>query len=365
MVAMDRVDPEPVISVIIPARNEESGLGACLESLVTQTGIAFEIIVVDDHSSDRTPEIAASFSNRGVRVIEAGSLPPAWTGKNNALVAGVRQACGQWLLFTDADTVHLPGSLARALDEARRRKASLLSYSPQQIVESFWEKAVMPVVFGELAAAYRPSQVSDPNSPAAAANGQYILVTREAYAAVGGHAAVGDQILEDVALARAMKRSGRQMFFRYAPDAVRTRMYHNFAELREGWSKNLALLFSSPPRLAALRGIEFLLIIASLTIAAANFVRGHERPAFLAGMLAIGLCTIFFRRIRRAHFSWQANVLAFIGLPVFSYLLLRSHRIHKYGAVAWKGRAYSGSIAREPIPAIPHPTHSLEINLRK
>ena len=101
----------------------------------------------------------------------------------------------------------------------------------------------MPVIFAELAAQYRPSQVSDPNSPAAAANGQYILVTREAYDAIGGHAAVATSLLEDVELARAIKQSGRKIFFRYGGDAVRTRMYRSFPQLREGWTKNLAILF--------------------------------------------------------------------------------------------------------------------------
>ncbi|MGA9976845.1 MAG: glycosyltransferase family 2 protein, partial [Candidatus Sulfotelmatobacter sp.] len=168
----------PVVSVIVPARNEEASLGACLQSLVVQGGVALEIIVVDDHSTDRTREIALSFSNRQVRVIEAGPLSAGWTGKNNAVTAGSRAATGEWLLFTDADTIHLPASLARSLEEAQRQGASLLSYSPEQIVKSFWEKAIMPVVFAELAASFRPSQVSDPNSPAAAANGQYILITR-------------------------------------------------------------------------------------------------------------------------------------------------------------------------------------------
>src|SRR3954447_23333901 len=106
----------PDVSVIIPARNEEANLGSCLESLVNQDGLDFEIIVVNDHSSDRTREIASSFAN--VRVIEAGPLPPGWTGKNNAVATGAGGARGEWLLFTDADTVHVPGSLARALAEA-------------------------------------------------------------------------------------------------------------------------------------------------------------------------------------------------------------------------------------------------------
>ena len=250
---------EPKVSIIIPARNEEVSLAACLESLVAQQGVLFEILVVDDHSTDRTREIAASFANGGqadsrkanVRVIDAGPLPAGWTGKNNTVSTGAREAKGEWLLFTDADTVHIPGSLARALKEAEENGADLLSYSPEQIAVTFWEMATLPVVFAELAREYPPSKVSDPNSPAAAANGQYILIRREAYDAVGGHAAVARDILEDVALARAVKRSGRKIRFRYAADAVRTRMYRNFRQLREGWTKNLALLFPSPGWLAA------------------------------------------------------------------------------------------------------------------
>jgi cellulose synthase/poly-beta-1,6-N-acetylglucosamine synthase-like glycosyltransferase len=327
--------------VIVPARNEEACLGGCLQSLVRQSGMPLEIIVVDDHSTDGTLEIALSFSNQQVRVIEAGPLPADWTGKNNAVTAGSKAATGEWLLFTDADTIHLPGSLARSLEEAKRHGASLLSYSPEQVVKSFWEKAIMPVIFAELAASYRPSEVSDPNSPAAAANGQYILITREAYDAVGGHAAVASSLLEDVALARAVKRSGRKIFFRYGADAVQTRMYRTFGQLREGWTKNLALLFPTPASLAALRAIEFVLIAASAAIAISATLRGSWQPAILAGTLAVVMYGLFLKRIRHAHFAWDANLLALFGLPLFSYLLLRSARMHATGTVAWKGRKYS------------------------
>src|SRR5580704_13638971 len=268
MPAIDTASVRPLVSVIVPARNEEACLGACLQSLVSQSdAVPLEIIVVDDHSTDRTRAIASSFSSqqvRGndVRVIEAAPLPAGWTGKNNAVTTGSKAARGEWLLFTDADTIHLPGSLARSLKEARRHGAALLSYSPEQIVKTPWEKAVMPVIFAELAASFRPSQVSDPNSPSAAANGQYILVTREAYDAVGGHAAIAGSLLEDVALARALKQSGRRIFFRYGGDAVQTRMYRTFAQLREGWTKNLALLFPHPVSLAARSLLEFLVTIA-------------------------------------------------------------------------------------------------------
>src|SRR5499427_4477475 len=240
---------KPEVSVIVPARNEEASLRACLESLVSQSGVDFEIIVVNDHSIDRTREIAESFP--GVRVIEAGSLPQGWTGKNNAVACGAREARGQWLLFTDADTVHLPGSLARAFAEANEHQAEMLSYSPEQIAVTFWEMAILPVVFAELARQYPPSKVSDPASPIAAANGQYILIRRDAYESVGGHGAVAGEILEDVALAKVVKAAGRKIRFRYGADAVRTRMYRNFAQLREGWTKNLASLFPKPRWLAA------------------------------------------------------------------------------------------------------------------
>jgi hypothetical protein len=323
----------------VPARNEEACIGRCLQSLVEQAGVDFELIVVDDASTDRTREIAQSFPS--VRVVEAGALPEGWIGKNNALTAGARQARGEWLLFTDADTVHLPGSLASSLAEAKEHGAALLSYSPEQEVRGFWEKAVMPVIFADLASTFSPSRVSDPGSPAAAANGQYILISREAYDAVGGHAAIASSLLEDVALARLVKRSGRRIFFRYGADAVRARMYRSFAQLREGWTKNLALLFPSPLRLAVLRMTEFVLIGSSAAIAILAATNGQTTPTFATTILCVILYALFVKRIRRAHFSWDANMLALLGLPIFSYLLLRSKLFYKKGAVPWKGRQYT------------------------
>lgn len=331
--------------MIVPARNEESCLGACLESLVAQAGVSFEIIVVDDGSTDRTREIARSFKR--VQVIDSGPLPEGWSGKNNALVAGAKEARGEWLLFTDADTVHRVGSLARSLAEARQQKAALLSYSPEQEVHGLWEKAVMPVIFAELTSTYRPSEVTNPASSAAAANGQYILVSREAYDAVGGHAAVAASLLEDVALARAVKASGRKIFFRYGGDAVRTRMYRSFAQLREGWTKNLVLLFRSPVRLAVLRLTEFVLIAGSTMVTTTTGLRGRWHPAGAAAILTVVLGVFFLRRIRRAHFSWEANCLALIGLLLFSYLLLRSRIAHGRGTVSWKGRRYADKSNRD------------------
>ncbi|MBV9343239.1 MAG: glycosyltransferase [Acidobacteria bacterium] len=328
----------PLVSIIVPARNEEISLRSCLESLVTQEDVDFEILVVDDGSSDGTAAIAGSFS--GVRIIDAGSLPAGWTGKNNAVAQAAKVAGGEWLLFTDADTVHKPGSLARAIDEAEGHDAALLSYSPEQEVRGFWEKALMPLIFADLVTTYPPQKVSDWMFPVAAANGQYLLMRRETYEAVGGHARVAGDLLEDVALARLVKSSGRRIFFRYGADAVRTRMYRSFSELREGWTKNLALLFPHPRALAAYRALEFLLIAGSAgaVLVSAAFRRSATGAASALLLLSAG--TNYWRRIRRAHFPLSASLLSVLGLPVFSYLLFRSRFVHEKHEVLWKGRVY-------------------------
>jgi glycosyltransferase involved in cell wall biosynthesis len=327
------VTDHPTVSIIIPARNEEANLAACLASLVTQTAVDFEIIVIDDHSTDRTREIAQSFP--GVQVIAAAPLPAGWTGKNHAVTTGARAARGEWLLFTDADTVHLPGSLARALAEAQAKGVEFLSYSPAQIAVTFWEMATLPVVFAELARQYPPARVSDPDSPIAAANGQYILVRRRLYDVVGGHAPIATEILEDVALARAVKSSGHKMFFRYAPDAVHTRMYRSWPQLRDGWTKNLALLFPNPGRLAAKTLFWWTLPWAFLALTPA--ARHWWTGTFAAVSFARNAISL-----RRANFDWMMEFLgAAFGMPMFSYLLLRSKRAHARGNVSWKGRTYS------------------------
>jgi glycosyltransferase involved in cell wall biosynthesis len=327
------------VSIIIPARNEEANIGGCLESLTSQTGVAFEIIVVDDGSIDRTRKIAQSIA--GVRVISAAPPFHGWTGKNNALVAGVKAAGAKpahadWLLFTDADTIHLPGSLARALGEARNERVDLLSYSPEQIVVTFAERAVMPIIFAELAAQYPPRKVREQNSGIAAANGQYILVRREAYEAVGGHAAVATEILEDVALARRFRNAGKRVYFRYGGDAVRTRMYRTWESLREGWTKNLALLFPHPDRLA-LRSL-FWWFTAWSALGAAAFGAATQHFAWIA---FAALWLLLYWRISIARFAIINNLIAIAcGLPILAYLLRRSKQAYANGQVSWKGRAY-------------------------
>ncbi len=219
-------EAELELSVIIPARNEERLLGACLGSLLVQSEAGFalgrewEIVVVNDDSTDRTREIAmeAAAGHDGVSVVDAPALDLSerggFTGKNNACWAGAQVARGRWLLFTDADTVHEMNDLSRAVVEAERHGAVLLSYSPRQIVTGFWQHAVMPLVFSELASVYPSKEVNDPVRSLAAANGQFLMVERDAYFAVGGHRAIGREILEDVALESNVKRRGRAIRLR-------------------------------------------------------------------------------------------------------------------------------------------------------
>jgi glycosyltransferase involved in cell wall biosynthesis len=350
----DQPEPEELIelTVIVPARNEEPCLAACLQSLVSQSeeifalGRDWELVVVDDISTDRTAEIARSFD--GVTVIAAGKLEPGWTGKTNAVWTAARRARGRWLLFTDADTIHEPGDLRRAIHEATRHKVGMLSYSPRQIVKGLAQRALMPLVFCELALAYPPAKVSDPGARIAAANGQFLLVEREAYRRLGGHASVADKVLEDVELAFLAKRRRVGLRFRYAEDAVATRMYRSTAAMVEGWTKNLALLFDNTLTLAVWRALDFALLVG-LPVLAFLLWNAHFSTHALAwlgagwvlGLLWVRTLFRFYARVARSNFPFAECALSPLGLPLFVALLYRSwfqHRMLKQ--VSWKGRSY-------------------------
>jgi len=338
------------LSVIVPARNEEDCLGACLESLVSQSdegwklGRDWELLVVDDESTDRTREIAEGFVD--VTVISPAKLPKGWTGKANAAWTAAKQARGEWLLFTDGDTVHEPGNFRRALHEAEKHEVAMLSYSPRQIVTGFWQRALMPLVFSELALAYPPAKVSDPESRLAAANGQFLLVRRDAYVQIGGHEAVAQSILEDVDLAYLVKRRKLGLRFRYAPDAVSTRMYRSFGEMCEGWTKNLALLFGNTLITAGWKLLDIFLL-AGLPVLAWYFPGplSASTPWITARLviLLIWVRTLwrFYRRVAKSNFPLGDCLLSVFGLPLFVWLLWKSwfdHTVTK--RVVWKGREY-------------------------
>lgn len=366
----------PKVSVIIPARNEEANLERCLRSLVVQKGVLFEILVVNDDSTDRTRSIAESFTRVrqcpfialneflvDVHVLDAPQpLPEGWTGKANALSAGEAAARGEWLLFTDADTEHLEGSLAAALTEAEENRSDLLSYSPGQVLTGVRQQLLMPLIFGELAMKYSPRRVSDPAMPDAAANGQYLLVRAAAHRLIGGFASVANELLDDVALARRYKQQGLKIRFRYAGEAVRTRMYSSWDDLRIGWTKNLAILFPNSRELAKKRSGEFTRLFLSLAIATLWTIFYSTRSD-LAGdwfwPVMIGIFwfftimnfALFYVRVARAHFSPWTTLASIFGLRLFAGLLRQSAEAHEKGTVTWRGRAYSTTGAQRPSVA--------------
>lgn len=347
----------PEVTAIIPARNEEATIGACVLSLLDQAGAHtgaplrsndLEVLVADDGSTDRTAQVVAGLAARDprVRLISAPPLPPGWVGKNHALDFAARAAGGRWLLFTDADTVHAPGGLRAVLERAEREGLQLFSLSPAQEIERWYERAVVPCVYRQLEKLYRYERINDPAAPDAAANGQYILIRREVYQALGGHAAFANEILEDVALARAAKRAGFRVRFEPGQGVVRTRMYRSFRSLWEGWTKNLYLLYGRRGgRMLAAAAAIWLLDVAPAVLLFWCLARVTSADlkvaATAAAWLALRHAWYAFRlrrageRARLAAWHWPGSVL-------FSLLLVNSLLKYAFGRpLAWKGRRYA------------------------
>ena len=345
--------PDLEVSVIIPARNEERSLPACLASLLRQSepgfalGQQWELIIINDDSTDKTREIAAeaAATHDGVILLDAPAFDLSnrggFTGKSNACWTAAQASRGCHLLFTDADTIHETNDISRSLREADRHKAVLLSYSPRQIVTGFWQHAVMPLIFSELASVYPSKEVNDPARSLAAANGQFILVERDAYFSVGGHRAIGKEILEDVALANNIKRSSRIIRFRFAPEALSAQMYRTTSEMIEGWTKNLALLFPRPISLALWRILDIVLFVGLPALALGIFwLASWQRSVLL--LIWVRTLWRFYSRVARSNFPAFDVAISILGVPLFVYMLIRSvidHRIKKN--VAWKGRSYN------------------------
>ena len=349
----DPTQPSEIeLSIILPARNEAAVLPACLASLLSQSepgfelGRHWELIIVNDDSTDTTCQIAAdaATTQSGVALIDAPPLDlkasAALNGKNNACWAGAQLARGKWLLFTDADTVHESHSLPRALREAERHHVALLSYSPRQIVTGFWQRALMPLVFSELASVYPPKQVSDPQRRIAAANGQFLLVERNAYFSVGGHRVQGTNVLEDVAIAASIKRE-HLIRFRYAPEALSTRMYRTTGDMIEGWTKNLTLLMPRPIYLAAWRFLDLALFFGLPLLAfSIPWLLLWQKAAIL--LLWARTLWRFYARVARSNFPAFDITISILGVPLFIYLLIRSTIDHNLRhSVTWKGRSYT------------------------
>lgn len=271
----------PKLSVIIPARNEERNIGRCLDSILDQEYPDYEVLVVDDRSTDRTPELLESYRQRAggrLRIVRVDKLPPGWTGKNHAMWVGSRAAAGSHLLFTDADTRHHRLCLATAVAAALREKIDFLTLAPETESISFWERTVQPLAVSSIALWFDPRKVNDPKSGTVIANGQFILVDRAVYEGVGGSEAVKDRVVEDVDLARRVRAAGHSVRFLDGTLLYATRMYSTLTEIKTGWTRIFTHLFEKNAW-AVLHKI-FLFLFFSI---APFVVLGVEVAAYLSG----------------------------------------------------------------------------------
>ena len=330
----------------MPARNEEAVIAACIESLVLQREIP-EIIVVNDQSTDKTAEIVRSLITKipHLRLLETQEVPAGWVGKNNAVFLGAKEAKSPWLLFTDADAELQPGAAARALQIAQEKSAALISFSPEQVTQSWYEKALIPFVYTRLAKHFSYDAVNDPSSPAAAANGQFLMIQRDAYNSIGGHASVAAEVLEDVALAKRAKAAGFRLWFGPGQGIVRVRMYRSFREMWQGWKKNLYVLVGGTPG-AVLRELES----AIPWIPLALLFLGFKIP--IATFL--GVCFLLLRQLTyglelsRNQYPFKFIIYYVPAVALYAGVLWASYRGHVKGKVEWKGREVAVTLPGAP-----------------
>jgi chlorobactene glucosyltransferase len=358
----------PLVSIIVPARNEALNIQRCLESLAAQRYPTFEILVVDDRSEDETAERARGVppgNAREIRVIEGEALPEGWFGKPWACLKGAREAKGGLLLFTDADTWHGPDLLARCVAGLREDDAQALSPVGRQEMESFGERVIQPHMFALLGLRYpmirRP--IEPPRWLDAILSGQYLLVTREAYEGIGGHEAVKGEVVEDLRLAQELVRAGGRITLRGAGDDLSTRMYRSLGDAVNGWTKNVAIgARQAGGRLGALAipGMAaFLLVVwivpplvlvaalvsVSVPTAALPEVPGAAPPLLVWAAGATGISLLLwagaYRRLAAPiHYAPLYPLGAVVAIWIGIRSWLRGSR-----KIVWKGRTYSGGKA--------------------
>ncbi len=340
----------PLVSVVVPARNEAHNIGACVGSLLDARFANLEVIIVDDDSTDGTGDIARNLaeSDSRVRLVHGEALPDGWFGKCWACWQGYREARGPLLLFLDADTRQHRDLLGHAVGALRAANADLLSVVPRQDMETFWERIVLPHVFIVLAMRYpdleRINQSRNPRD--AIANGQFLLFRRDAYEAVGGHEAVRQEVVEDLRLAQRVVAAGKRLYLAHADDLMRTRMYRSFRDIVEGWSKNLATgarqsvdpwLRPFVPWFLGLAVSSFWLAPA-LAFAAGMF--GFAGPRLFGwGLLTTAAALVFWLG---AMLRFRVPLPSAFGFPLggvlTGFLVLRS--AFRGRTVSWKGRTY-------------------------
>jgi len=341
-----------LVSIIVPARNEQDNLPTLLPTLLASRYPSFEVVVVDDRSTDGTADVARRFAARDgrVRLVEGAELPPGWIGKPWACEQGYRAARGDLLLFTDADTRHHPELLGRAVGVLESERRDLVTVLGTLACGSFWERVIMPIIGALLAIRFHPGTVNRARKAREViANGQFILVTREGYEAVGTHASVRHEVAEDLALAQVYFRAGKRQLFVFGLDYLETRMYTSLAGLVEGWSKNVYVggrrSYPDEPVLRALipvmfaAGALFWLLPPVVLLLALAGVAPWLLPAALT---AAGLSALFWVAFFAGFGVNPLYGLTYpLGVSMTAWIFARSSRRGER-RIEWRGRTYTG-----------------------
>jgi chlorobactene glucosyltransferase len=347
--------PAPLVSILVPARNEERSIARCVAGALAQRYPRVELLVLDDHSTDGTAAALAPFAaDARLRLLPGGPLPRGWVGKCNACQQLGAAAAGDWLLFLDADTAPQPGLVAALLAHAEARDLDMLSIFPFLELETFWERAVLPPFLGLITALFPFERLERPDvrPDEVMANGQCILVRRAVYDAVGGHGAVRAEVLEDVRLAQAVRAAGYRVGGAEGMAQLRVRMYHSGAEVAAGLTKNAAAGYRSGgarSMLAALRQLALAFGPLWLLGAGAALLLGGAGAAAWAtialGALALGAALALWGALYRRLYDlsplhapvWPLGLLAYLLIAMRGIWRVRSGR-----GVQWKGRVYRG-----------------------
>jgi chlorobactene glucosyltransferase len=341
----------PLISVIIPARNEARNIRRCLQALISQNYPNYELIVVDDRSEDATPQILAQLAkvDSHLQVIHGTELPPGWAGKPHALVQGVAAAHGQWLCFMDADTFAMPDLLWSTYRLAIQYQADMFSILTDQELGSFWERTILPLVFLGLSFGFPAERVNDPSRPDAISNGQFILIKRSVYEHIEGHTSVKNRVDEDKAIAILVKRAGFRLVLADGRRVASTRMYVSMPEMWEGWTKNIYLGLVDRLWLllfGAILGLTVSIVLPLWLLGGLVWlVSGGGMTAVVVAIEAVVLWG--FLLWKRLQACWAFDIsggYAFtfpLGALIFTAMMIVSaYNVISGRGVSWKGRRY-------------------------
>ncbi|MBX3042185.1 MAG: glycosyltransferase [Candidatus Kapabacteria bacterium] len=326
----------PMVSILVPARNEEKNIRRSIESIVNQDYPNYEIIILDDNSTDNTYKICLEYKNSdNFRLLKGGDLLPGWLGKNNACRQLAENATGEILIFTDADNFHEKFAVSNTVAYMQKYNLGMLSAFPQQFTNSFWEKLIIPVIDLIIySGLILWTTFLLPFKVFAAANGQWIAFTRLAYDKIGGHNAVKHHIVEDVALSRAAKDAGIKTLTTAGTGAVYGKMYSNFGEIWQGLSKNIY-------GLTDFKAIPFFILLSLIFICGILpyfLLFDNELRPFATIAVALNILWRIFLSIGFKHSVVISTILHPLSLLMLISIGVNSFIASTFGTLKWKGR---------------------------